>query len=121
MSAETTSSTAARAAVLERKLEARPAAEKAFFDGGWVSYPMLLMVALIGALELSANVRFGEGWSSLAHFMVIVPLEASRLSYSRAGYGASSGAGASPCCAGPSDHRSLEHHCRTNHHFRSYS
>ena len=75
MSAQTTPSTAAKAASLERKLNARPAAEKAFFDDGWVSFPMLLMVAFIGALELSANVRYGEGWSSLAHFVVIAPLE----------------------------------------------
>lgn len=66
---------AARVEALERRLAARPAVEKALFDGSWVSYPMLLVVGAIWGVELAANLARGEGWSATAHLLVIVPLE----------------------------------------------
>ena len=66
---------AARIAALEHKLAARSDVEKAFFDDSWISYPMLILVASIWGWELKANVVNGEGWSSIAHLVVIAPLE----------------------------------------------
>lgn len=63
------------AAAIERRLEARSQLEKAFFDGSPASYPLLVLVIAVWGFELMANFQNGEGWASLVHWAVIVPLE----------------------------------------------
>lgn len=68
--------TGTRIATLEKKLARRSNVEKAMFDGDPMALPMLLLAVAIWAVEISTNAANGTGWSSAAHWLVIVPLEA---------------------------------------------
>ncbi len=63
------------AAAIEMRLQARSSLEKAFFDESPASYPLLIVVAAVWGVELFANFVNGEGWVSIAHWAVVVPLE----------------------------------------------
>ncbi len=66
---------------LETKLRDRRGLERVLFADGIMGYIALIVVATIFAVELTANATRGEGWVSVAHFVVVGTLEATIISY----------------------------------------